>query len=89
MEILAVKKTLNIDLYGPEKAVNCAEDSDVKQYLQVSATDSLYPEAGSGASNRMLFYDTCQSLSTIHLQEQLIKPLIKTNKKTQHKFKVR
>jgi len=45
MEILAVEKTLNIDLYGPEKAVNCAEDSDVKQYLQVSATDSLYPEA--------------------------------------------
>jgi len=49
MEILAVEKTLNIDLYGPEKAVNCAEDFDVKQYLQVSATDSLYPEAGSGA----------------------------------------
>jgi len=41
-------KTLNIDLYGAVKAVNYAEDAGVKQYLQVSATDSPDPEAAGG-----------------------------------------
>lgn len=39
-------KTLNIDSYGAIKAVNYAKDAGVKQFLQVSATDSPDPEDG-------------------------------------------
>lgn len=40
-------KTLTIDLHGAMKAVDYAKDIGVKQFLQVSATDSPVPGAGS------------------------------------------
>lgn len=59
-------KTLTIDLYGVVKAVNYAEEANVKNHLQVSSTNSPNPEAGF---DHMKAYAVAKSMADFYIRQ--------------------